>query len=61
MREAVARTVLALFALAAVVTGILALFGLRPAGDRATTVMLAVGAIGSGAALLRFVIGKRAA
>lgn len=61
MREAVARTVLALFALAAVVIGILALFGLRPAGDRATTVMLAVGAIGCGAALFRFVIGKRAA
>jgi hypothetical protein len=61
MRATIARTILGLFAAGAVVLGILALFGLKPVGDRLTTVLVAVGAIGCGAAVLRFLFGERAA
>jgi hypothetical protein len=61
MRVAIARAILGLFAAAAVVLGILALFGLKPVGDRLTTALVAVGAIGCGAAVLRFLFGARAA
>jgi len=57
MRATIARIVLGLFAAGAVVLGILALFGLKPVGDRLTTILVAVGAIGCGAAVLRFVFG----
>ena len=61
MRATIARTILGLFAAGAVVLGILALFGLKPVGDRLTTVLVALGAIGCGVAVLRFVFGERAA
>ncbi len=61
MRAAIARAILGLFAAAAVVLGILVLFGLRPVGDHLTTVLVGVGAIGNGAAVLRFLFGERAA
>ena len=61
MRAIIARSILGLFAAGAVVLGILALFGLKPVGDRLTTVLVALGAIGCGVAVLRFVFGERAA
>jgi len=61
MRDRLGRWILTAFAGAAVVLGVLVLFGITPVHGRGLSLLIAIILIGNGVGLLRFLLSERAA